>query len=140
MEVAARTKEKPTPVKVTFDFGDGGSDSPSLKGLVAKFGEEVIASRAHSALVIDLQALMRRHIESKDFSQEKLNKAVSEWKPSVITTIRRTAAERVEDTVSRMTDSERAELLKKLTAQVKAGGATPAAGAKQAPPAARSGR
>lgn len=133
MEVSARTKEKPTPVKVNFDFGDKGSDSPSLKGLVDKFGEEVVASRAHSALVIDLQALMRRHIESKEFSQEKLNKAVAEWKPSVITTVRRTAAERVEDTVSRMTDAERAELLKKLTAQVKSGGQAAPAKQAQAP-------
>ena len=131
MEVQARTKEKPTPVKVKYDFGDNGSDNPTLKGLVARFGEEVVASRAHSALVIDLQALMRRHIESKEFSLEKLQKAVAEWKPSVISTVRRSAAERVEDTVSRMTDEERAELLKKLTAQVKGG----AAQGKQAQPA-----
>lgn len=108
-KVQAKTKEKPTPVEVEFDFGDG-----SLKGLVSKFGEDVVYSRAMSALVIDLQALMRRHIESKEYSLDKLKKAVAEWKPTVVTAIRRTAAERIEDTVAKMTPEQRAELLKKL--------------------------
>lgn len=115
-KVSAKTKNKPTPVEVDYDFGDG-----SLEGLVSKFGKEVVFSRAKSALVIDLQALMRREIEGKDYSLEKLKKKVAEWKPSVISGVRRSASERLEDTVSKMTPEQQAELLKKLQAQMQGG-------------------
>lgn len=124
-KVSAKTKEKPTPVTVEYDFGE-----PTLKGLVAKFGEEVVMSRAKSALVIDLQALMRREIEGKEYSLEKLKKKVAEWKPSVVSGVRRSAGEKLEDTITKMSPDAQAELLKKLQAQVAASksGAKPAQG------------
>lgn len=108
-KVQAKTKDHPEPIEVEYDFGDG-----SLKGLVEKFGEEVVLSRAMSALVIDLQALMRRHRESKDFSMDKLKEAVKNWKPTVVTAVRRSATERLEETITKLTPEQRAELLKKL--------------------------
>lgn len=125
IKVQAKTKEHPEPIEVEYDFGDG-----TLKGLVSKFGEEVVYSRAMSALVIDLQALMRRHRESKEYSFDKLKTAVKDWKPTVVTAVRRSAAEKLEDTVAKMTPEQRAELLKKLMAQ--GTGATPQPASKKA--------
>lgn len=129
-KVTARTQDKPTPVEVEYDFGDD-----NLKGLVTRFGEDVVYSRAKSALVIDLQALMRRHIDSKDFKGTpedlaKLRKAAAEWKPTVSNGVRRSAAEKIEDSVAKMSPEEQKALLAKLTSQVAAskpsGGKAPA--------------
>ena len=127
-KVAAKTKEHPTPVEVEYDFGDD-----TLEGLVSKFGKDVVKSRAKSALVIDLQALMRREIEGKDFSLDGLKKKVAEWKPSVISGVRRSASEKLEDTVSNLTPEQQADLLAKLQAQLAAnkGGKTASATAPQ---------
>lgn len=114
-KVSAKTKEKPNPITVEYDFGDG-----SLKGLVEKFGEDVVFSRAKSALVIDLQALMRREIEGKEFTEAKLKEKVAKWKPSVVSGVRRSASERVEDTVSKMSVEEQTKLLAELQKKVAA--------------------
>lgn len=123
-KIVARTKEKPNPVEAEYDFGDG-----TLKGLASKFGEDVIASRAKAALVIDIQALMRRHIESKDFDPAKMRKAVAEFKPTVSNGVRRSASERIEDSLSKMSPDEQKALLARLQEQVKSGGVKPAAAA-----------
>lgn len=130
-KISARTKDRPTPVEVEYDFGDG-----SLKGLVARFGEDVVASRAKSALVIDLQALVRRHLDAKEFKGSpedvaKIKKAAAEWKPTVSNGVRRSAAEKIEDSVAKMSPEEQKALLAKLTAQVKTGGAGAAAAPKK---------
>lgn len=116
MKVSAKTKEHPTPIEVEYDFAEG----KGLKGLVDKFGEEVVYSRALSSLVIDLQALIRRHREKKDFDPKKLAEAVKAWKPTTVTTQRKPMVERLKDDVTKLTPEQRAELLKAL----QAGGAT----------------
>lgn len=128
-KISARTKEKPTPVEVEYDFGE-----PTLEGLVAKFGKEVVFSRAKSALVIDLQALVRREIEGKEYTYDKLKAKVKDWKPSVVSGVRRSAGERLDETVSKMNPEQQAELLKKLQAQIAAAkqGAKAGAGASAA--------
>jgi hypothetical protein len=133
-KIQAKTKEKPTPVEAEYDFGDG-----TLKGLVEKFGEDVIYSRAMSALVIDVQALMRRQIEAKDYSLDKLRKAVAEWKPTVSNGVRRSATEKIEDTVAKMSDEQRAELLARLQKQIAAGKGNTGAGQPVPPQAGKPG-
>lgn len=110
MKVSAKTKDHPEPIEVDYDFAEG----KGLKGLVEKFGEEVVYSRALSSLVIDLQALIRRHREKKDFDKSKLLEAVKAWKPTTVTTQRKPMVERLKDDVTKLSPEQRAELLKAL--------------------------
>lgn len=110
MKVSAKTKEHPQPIEVDYDFAEG----KGLKGLVEKFGEEVVYSRALSSLVIDLQALIRRHREKKDFDKAKLLDAVKNWKPTTVTTQRKPMVERLKEDATKLTPEQRAELLKVL--------------------------
>ena len=118
MKVSAKTKEHPQPIEVEYDFAEG----KGLKGLVEKFGEEVVYSRALSSLVIDLQALIRRHREKKDYDHKKLLEAVKAWKPTTVTTQRKPMVERLKEDVTKLSPEQRAELLKTLTAAQHAGG------------------
>lgn len=114
MDVSAKTKEHPEVVSVSYDIPD------TLADLTAKFGEGVVASNAKGAIIISLQAFIRRHI---DKSQEELNKLVAEWKPDTRASgPKKTALEKATEALSSLSAEQRAELLKQLT-----GGAAPAA-------------
>lgn len=110
MKVSAKTKDIPQAVEVEYDFAEG----QGLKGLVSKFGEEVVYSRALSSLVIDLQALIRRHRSKKDYDHKKLLEAVKSWKPTTVTTQRKPMVERLKEDVTKLSPEARAELLKVL--------------------------
>lgn len=108
MDISAKTKEHPENVTVSYEVPD------SLADLVAAFGEEVVATNAKGSIVISLQAFIRRHI---DKPQEEVQALVSAWKPDTRAGVtRKSAAEKVGDLVGKLSDEERAELLRKLTA------------------------
>lgn len=109
---------------VQYDFGS------TLDEMVEKFGENVVYGVALDQLVIRLQALIRRLLESEDFSQDKLEKAADDWKPTVGGGVRKSAAEKVSDLLGKMSPEQRQALLASLT-----GGAAPKAA--PARPAAR---
>ena len=107
MDVSAKTKEHPEVVTVSYDIPD------SLADLTAKFGECVVASNAKGAIVISLQAFIRRHI---DKPKDELNKLVAEWKPDTRTTgPKKSALEKATEALSGLSAEQRAELLKQLT-------------------------
>jgi superfamily II DNA/RNA helicase len=94
-------------------------DMPNtLKELVEKFGEEVIAGKAIDSITIDVQALVRRALQkegTKDaVTAEALQKKVDEFKPSSKTSVRRSPVEKVSDLVSKMTEEEKKALLAQL--------------------------
>lgn len=107
MEVTAKTKEHPEVVTVQFDLPQ------DLKGLVALYGEEVVYNKAASAVVIDLQAVLRRNI---DKSQEELQQVANSWKPGVrAPAVKQSAFEKATAAIGAITDpEERKALLKKL--------------------------
>ena len=107
MEVSAKTKEKPTPVKVQYDVPD------ELPDLVSAFGEKVVAAAAKGSIVISLQAFMRRHID-KGSDQATIQKEVSAWKPDVRTIVKQSAFERAASSIEKLSDAERKALLEKL--------------------------
>ena len=73
IEVTAKTKEKPEPVALAYDFGD------NLDEMVGMFGAETVFSNARAQMKIGLQAAMRRYItEGKDVAS-----LASAWKPGV---------------------------------------------------------
>lgn len=107
MEVSAKTKEHPESVTVNYEIPD------DLAGLTATFGEAVVASNAKGAIVISLQAFIRRHI---DKPKEELDKLVAAWKPDTRTASgpRKSPVEKTLELFQGMTPEARAELLKQL--------------------------
>jgi len=114
MDVSAKTKEHPEVVSVSYDIPD------SLADMTAKFGEGVVASNAKGAIIISLQAFIRRHI---DKPIDEIKKLVDDWKPDTRTSgPKKSALEKATEALSGLSAEQRAELLKQLT-----GGAAPAA-------------
>ena len=86
-----------------------------LADLSKAFGDDVVAAAAKGAIVISLQAFMRRHIE-KGTAAAAIQTAVNDWKPDVRSIVKQTAFEKAASTLDKLTPAERAELLKKLQA------------------------
>ena len=106
MKVSAKTKTKPNPVSVEVEIPDG------VDNLVKKYGQEVIGAAAKSAVVISLQAFMRRLIDKGKTVQE-IQQAVAAWKPDVRTVVKQSAFEKASASFEKLSPQERAELMKK---------------------------
>jgi hypothetical protein len=109
MKISAKTQEKPTPVSVEYDIPEG------LEALYTRFGEDVVAKAAQGAIIISLQAFMRRHIE-KGTPHAELQNEVTKWMPDVRTITKQTAFEKATSALDKLTPEERKALLAKLQA------------------------
>lgn len=109
MKVSAKTKARPEPVTVEYNIPDKLVDQAKL------FGEDVVATAAKGAIVISLQAFIRRHIE-KGTAFAELQKEVTAWKPDVRTITKQTAFEKAASSLEKLTPEERKALLAKLQA------------------------
>ena len=108
MEVSAKTKDHPETVTVNYEIPE------DLAGLVEKFGEETVASNARGAVIISLQAFIRRHI---DKPQEELQELASAWRPDTrMPAVKKSAFERATSALGSLSAEEKAELLRKLQA------------------------
>ena len=107
MKVSAKTKKHPTPVSVDYAIPE------NLEGFRKAFGDEVTFAAAKGAVVISLQAYMRRHIE-KGTTQAALQAEVAKWKPDVRTITKQTAFEKVSSNIGKLTPEERKKLLAEL--------------------------
>lgn len=114
MQISSRLKEWPkeqASVTVEFDLPEDHA------GLVAKFGEAVVASKAVDSLVIDVQANVRRLLRAKEkYTPAQIQEKISAYKPSASNTVRRSPVEKMSDLVGKMTAEQKAELLKQLQA------------------------
>ena len=96
---------------VSYDFGS------TLDEAVEKFGEAVVFGVFLDQAVIRLQAMIRRKLESeKAPTQKELDDAAANWKMTVGGRERKSAAEKVNDLLGKMSPEARAELLKSLKA------------------------
>ncbi len=110
MDITAKTKTHDA-VTVQYNIPE------TLPELVATFGEAIVAGAAVDALVIGVQAFVRRHI---DKPQAELQGLVDGYKPGVRQpAVKQTAAEKAQSAIGQMSDEERRELLNKLKAQLK---------------------
>jgi hypothetical protein len=110
-KVSARNgNEETSPsAEVTYDFGD------NLEQAVEIFGAEVVFSRFKAAAIVDLQALIRRHLDSDPpKSAEEIQALATEWRPGVSTRKRKSTKEKAEDLFSQMSAEERTALLESL--------------------------
>lgn len=109
MNISAKTKDHPEEVTVSFDLPEG-------EALIEKYGAELVCNKAHGALVIDIQAAMRRLITAGK-SQEEIQAAVSAWQPGVRGPVtKQTAFQKASGAIGQLSPEERAELLRKLQA------------------------
>ena len=109
MEVNAKTKKQPTPVKVNYNLPE------KLADLTKAYGEDVVAAAARGSIVISLQAFMRRHIE-KGSTPAAIQTAVTAWRPDVRTIVAQSAFEKASSSLDKLTPDERKALLQRLQA------------------------
>lgn len=108
MKISAKTKDHPEPIEVEFDLPE------DAEGLVAKYGLDLVADKARGALVIDIQAIMRRHIDN-GADAAAIQDAVSQWVPGVRGPVtKQTPFQRASNALGSLSDEEKAELLRKL--------------------------
>jgi len=96
----------------------------TLAEKVKLFGEEVVNGASEDALIINVQALMRRMMvpkfdkagkkTSEASSEAEIQKAVAAWKPDVRTVVRQTAFEKASSSLEKLTPDERKALLASL--------------------------
>jgi len=108
MKVSAKTKAKPTPVEVEVSLPN------NLAEMQKAYGDELVYNAAKGAVVISLQAFMRRHIE-KGSDQKTIQEAVKTWKPDTRTMVKMSAFEKVTSNIDKLSPEERKALLAKLT-------------------------
>lgn len=87
----------------------------TLPELAKVFGDDVVASAARGAIIISLQAFIRRHIE-KGTKSEEIQKEVNSWKPDVRTVVKQSAFEKATSALDKLSPDERKALLARLQA------------------------
>lgn len=103
------TEEDSPSAEVEYDFGD------NLAEAVALFGDDVVYSRFKAAAIVDLQALIRRHLDGeKPKTNEEIQALVTEWKPGVTKRVRKSTKEKAEELFDSMSDDEKKALLESL--------------------------
>ena len=105
-QVSAKLSDMEESVTVEYDFGDNLADA------VEKYGEETVFSRWVAAARIDLQAYMRGLIKQKK-TPEEIAEAVENWQPGVKVARSKSAAEKLETLLSKLSEEERAALFQK---------------------------
>ena len=109
MDISAKTKEKPNPVKVQCNIPATLAEKQKL------FGDDVVNAAAEDSLIITVQALMRRLI-NKGSAVADIQAAVTAWRPDVRTVVRQSAFEKASTSLEKLTPEERKALLAKLQA------------------------
>ena len=107
MTVNARTTKSERVVSASYDFGATLAESVEL------FGENVVHGVFIDQAVIRLQALLRRCIED-EVGDKDIEAKVAAWKMTVGGRERKSAAEKVQDLLGKMSPAQKAELLKSL--------------------------
>ena len=108
MQVQAKVGDG-EPVVVDYDFGD------DLAGMVDNFTESVTFNKAKSAMVVDLQAFIRRQINA-DKNPADIQEAANGWKPSDQTRTKKSAKDKVVGLLEGMSEEDRAELIREMQA------------------------
>ncbi len=108
MKVSAKTKDK-QPVTIEYDLPE------HLEGLRKHFGDEVVNAAAKGAIVISLQAYIRRLIE-KGKNHAEIQAECKVWKPDTRTVVKQTAFEKATGAVTKLSPEERKQLLAQLQA------------------------
>lgn len=107
MEITAKRTNGPE-IKVEYDFGN------NIAAMVQKFGEETVFNHAKGSLVVSLQGWLRAQLDTEKKPGE-IKEAAKTWKPGQRKQ-GKTAAEKLRDSLAKMSPEDRAALLKELKA------------------------
>ena len=106
------TEEASPSATVDYDFGDNLAESVTL------FGEDVVFSRFKAASIVDLQALIRRHLDGETPKTEaEIQALVNEWKPGVTKRVKKSTKEKAEEIFGQLSDADKQALLEQLMSQ-----------------------
>lgn len=97
-------------VEIEFDFGSDLSEAVSLYGEDAVFNQYVQAAR------IGLQALLRRHGEDPNNSNDDLQRIADNWKPGEKRVQRKSTEEKVADLLEGKSPEEVQDILSRVGA------------------------
>lgn len=110
MDISAKTKTNPEAITVQYDLPEG-------QALLDKYGVDLIAGKAHGALVIDIQATMRRAIDAGKTAAE-VQEIVNAWQPGVRGPVtKQTPFQKAVGALGSLSAEEKAELLRQLKAK-----------------------
>lgn len=87
-----------------------------LEGLRKSFGDEVVNAAAKGAIVISLQAYLRRLLD-KGKSNAEIQAEAIKWKPDTRTVVKQSAFEKAAGALDKLSPEERAKLLAALQAK-----------------------
>lgn len=105
-EITAKKSDSERSVTVQYDFPD------TVAGLIEKYGEEAVHGAAVGTFTINLQALLRRHIDKTD---EELQELATNWVPGTRgPAVKKTPLEKAKSALGSLTPEQRAELLAAL--------------------------
>lgn len=106
-DVPAVPAKKGSSATVNYDI------PADLPGMTKAFGDAVVYAAAKGAIIIGLQAFIRRHID-KGTAPADIQKEVTAWKPDVRSVVKQTAFEKANSAIKGLSAEERAKLLKDL--------------------------
>lgn len=108
-DVAAVAAKPESTTKANFDM------PADLASMTKAYGDSVVYAAARGAIVISIQALMRRAIDTGK-KQPEIQAMVSGFKPDVRNVVKQSAFEKVTTNITKLTPEERKALLKQLQA------------------------
>lgn len=82
----------------------------STQEAITRYGEELVYNRLMASLTIDLQSAMRTQIRKEDFSVEKLEAHIAEWRPK-LKARGRSVPEKITDMLAKLSPEEREAVL-----------------------------
>jgi len=96
---------------VHFDPGESAEEA------IAKFGDECVYDFFFRAVKVKLQAVIRSYIEL-GYSEEQIQKELSDWRPDVDRTPSRDPVQAILSNFNKLEDEDRDELVEKLKARL----------------------
>lgn len=114
MKVTAKRKDGPE-VEVDVDFPE------NLAELTSSYGDAVVYNHARGSIVVALQGWLRGQLDAKKTPAE-IQAAVKEWKPGQRKQ-GKSPAEKVRESLGKLSPEARAALLKEFKNAAKAAGA-----------------
>ena len=112
--VSAKIQSTGREITVQYDFGS------TLDEAVEKFGGDVVFSRFRAAATVDLQGVMRRHMQDQlgkddkvtqaEKTDDEINEIVAGWKPGLAKP-KKSPGDKLKDLLANMDPEARAALL-----------------------------
>lgn len=116
-KVEAKLSTSDRVFSVEYDFGD------TIESAIEKFGAETVFTKFKQASIIDLQALIRRHLTptekdgvKTEMTNDEILSEIADWVPGSKTVVRKSPLEKAKEQLGKLSDEEKKALLAQLQA------------------------